>query len=105
MCFKSAAGPLVTAPKGGYLSGMESGNGAFKATYNFDDASLATIATAGTSRIMSWQVRCLQLLLFDKHPISPETLKTCQARRTCVIFAFHTSCRTCSCHCSSVCKP
>jgi hypothetical protein len=54
---RAVTGPLTTAPKGGYESGLSISGTTFTATYNFTDPRAAKIAAGtGIERLMSWQV-------------------------------------------------
>jgi hypothetical protein len=54
---RAVTGGLTVAPKGGYSSNLEMGNGTFTATFNFDTLKAAQIAAATqVERFMSWQV-------------------------------------------------
>src|SRR4051794_34385994 len=55
---RAVSGPLTPAPKGGYSSSLTFAGDVFTATYVFDDAAVATIASKAAlgERAMSWQV-------------------------------------------------
>ncbi|MFM2077602.1 MAG: hypothetical protein RJA49_1492, partial [Actinomycetota bacterium] len=55
---RALVGPLVTAPRGGYASGLEVSGETFTATYVFDDPATAQVAAnAGLGeRAMAWQL-------------------------------------------------
>ncbi|MFJ2114447.1 MULTISPECIES: fibronectin type III domain-containing protein [unclassified Streptomyces] len=52
---RALPGPLVTAPKGGYRSGLSIADGVFTATYEFTTAETAEIAAGGLYEALAWQ--------------------------------------------------